>query len=73
MADFVQLDSEHIKEYSYDKASRVLTLVFHLGGTYEYSDVPSNLVYAFANAPSKGAFFHGNIRGRFTFTKYEDV
>lgn len=48
--------SSNVKARGYDIASRTLRIQFTNGSTYEYDDVPPEVVAQFDNAKSKGAF-----------------
>lgn len=60
------LGSSYIKDHSYDPKARELSITFHSGKSFTYSDVPSHIATGLRDAPSKGQFFHGKIRGNFT-------
>ena len=62
--------SSNIKAISYDKNSDTLAVKFVDNDIYEYSDVPSAIYSAFLIAPSKGRFFHQNIRDVYNSVKF---
>jgi len=39
-----------------------LSITFVNGRTYEYEDVPENILDALISAPSAGQYFHANIK-----------
>ncbi len=39
-----------------------LYIAFHSGGLYSYSGVPASVYSALLSAPSKGRYFHANIK-----------
>ena len=45
--------------------SGTLSVWFHKSGRYDYYGVPESVYRAFLAAPSKGEFFHDNIRDRY--------
>lgn len=47
----------------------VLEIQFHSGGVYQYFQVPERIHSGLINAPSKGTFFHQNIRGAFRYAR----
>lgn len=51
-----------IESYDYDKNMRVLMLRFQSGRVVALQDVTSDTVADFEDAPSKGKFFHSNLR-----------
>ena len=55
--------STMIKSYGYDMDSRTLEIEFERDGAiFSYLDVPVDIYYQFAEAYSKGSFFHYNIK-----------
>ena len=61
--------SSNIKAIAYDKNNDTLAVKFVDDDVYEYSDVPSAIYSAFLIAPSKGRFFHQNIRDVYNSVK----
>lgn len=61
--------SSNIKAIFYDKNNDTLAVKFLDDDVYEYSDVPSAIYSAFLIAPSKGRFFHQNIRDVYNSVK----
>lgn len=57
-----KLESSAIQEVIYDENSRLLTVVFHHGGAYDYPDVPKEKVLGLIHADSCGKYFHREIR-----------
>lgn len=66
---WVPVVSSNIKAISYDKNSDTLAVKFVDNDVYEYSNVPSAIYSAFLIAPSKGRFFHQNIRDVYNSVK----
>ncbi len=56
------MPSTVIRDFSYNVATRQLVVTFTTGRVYAYADVPSDVVGAFRNSPSKGRFFNQEIR-----------
>jgi hypothetical protein len=56
----------------YDVTTQSLWLEFRNGAVYCYFPVPQPLYQALLEAPSKGAYFNRNIRGRFQYRKELD-
>lgn len=63
------INSTAIRFVEYRAQSQELDITFESGGTYTYFDVPDSLYKAFLSAPSKGQFFHKNIRDKFRSSK----
>ena len=61
--------SSNIQAVRYNKAEEILHIRFRDGGIYEFIDVPSNIYLGFMTSPSKGKYFHANIRGVFQSTR----
>lgn len=52
-----------------EEKSGVLVITFLSGTTYTYADVPESIWKAFLSAPSRGKFFHKNIRMAYDYTQ----
>lgn len=63
------VESSVIRSVGYDPATETLEIEFHHGGIYVYANVPPSVFEALLAAPSKGSFFHDNIKDRFVFTR----
>jgi len=57
----------------YDDVAQRLHLQFRSRAVYYYSGVPTDIYQSLFSAPSKGAYFNRNIRGRFPFQKLLDL
>lgn len=53
----------------YDHGTQLLRLQFHSRTVYYYYGVSVDVYQSLLLAPSKGAYFNRNIRGRFPFQK----
>ena len=62
-------ESSNIARIGYDNDNKELRVDFKAGGSYLYSNVPSQLYENMVKAPSKGKFFHSSIKNVFKFTK----
>lgn len=58
-------NSSNIRSYGYDATRKVLAVEFLSGQIRHFAGVPPELWEAFTKAPSKGAFFHRAVRGKF--------
>jgi hypothetical protein len=58
--DFIAVTSSNIQAYAVDGST--LYLQFKGGETYAYHLLPDTVTQGFADASSKGEFFHGQIR-----------
>lgn len=61
--------SSNVAGFTYDQASRVLTVEFKNGTRYSYYDVPEGLFDGMKAAPSKGQFLAQNIKGKFRYAR----
>lgn len=59
----ISVDSSNLESVGY--VNGTLHIQFHSGGLYEYTNVPASLYQGLMSAPSKGRYFHANIRGRY--------
>ena len=60
------LNSNFLKEATYNAGSRMLTVVFKNGRTYTYQGVDQSIYQGLISADSSSRFFGTNIRGKFT-------
>jgi len=58
-----------IRSFSYDAASRALTVVFRSGRRYAYNEVPLETSQAMQAAFSKNEFFNAHVRSHFRFIR----
>lgn len=63
--DTFQLSSSLLAEASYDDEEQTLTLVFQNGRSYDYENVPPNLVQELKQATSPGRFWNFYLKGRY--------
>jgi lysyl-tRNA synthetase class 2 len=61
--------STAIKSFDYDQDKKILKVEFNHGGIYLYHDLPLAVYKDFQAAPSKGQFFVGQIRDKYSFDK----
>ncbi len=61
------MPSTAIRAFTYNEATRRLTVIFVSGRRYVYDDVPPDVADAFARAESRGGFFNREIRDRYRF------
>jgi hypothetical protein len=65
----VQVDllflSSVLHSAAYEQATRVLTLVFKTGKTYDYAGVPLMVYQALVTAKSPGTYYSRNIKGKY--------
>lgn len=62
--------SSNIKSVGHDDLNAVLEVEFNTGRVYRYSGVSRFVFNDFLGAPSKGRYFHSQIKGVF---EYEEV
>ena len=63
----VQVISSSISDVEYEVGSKVMTVKFKNGRTYEYANVPREVFQELLTSDSKGRFFNQNIRDNYTF------
>ncbi len=63
------LTSSNLSAYEYLPDTRVLRIRFKSGRTYQYSDVPSQVVLDLEAASSPGSFFSASIKNSFSYTQ----
>jgi lysyl-tRNA synthetase class 2 len=61
--------STAIKSFDYDEEKKILKVEFNHGGIYLYHDIPFAVYKDFQSSPSKGQFFAGQIRDKYSFDK----
>ncbi|MET0969671.1 MAG: KTSC domain-containing protein [Tardiphaga sp.] len=61
------MPSTVIRYHTYDTQTRDLTITFVSGRRYVYAKVPPRVAAAFAQAPSRGAWFNHHIRDHFAY------
>jgi hypothetical protein len=66
---FPSFTSSNIASIRYEDAQMILEVTFHNGGTYEYFDVPSQVIEEFMSADSKGGFLAARIKGHYRYSK----
>jgi len=68
----VLVDSTTLASAGHDARSAVLELQFRSGAVYQYFAVPPAVYQNLLWAPSKGAYFNRNIRGRYPYQRIVD-
>ncbi len=63
------LSSSNLSAYEYDPDRRLLRIRFKSGRTYQYSDVPSQIVLDLEAASSPGSFFSTSIKNAFSYQR----
>jgi hypothetical protein len=61
--------SSMFDSHNYDPDSRVLTVQFKNGATYQHADVPADKFEAFVGAASPGQFYNARIQPNHPGTK----
>lgn len=67
------VNSTTLRSAGYDAHSAVLELQFHHGAVYQYFLVPKRVYRGLLAAPSKGGYFHQNIRRRYLYQRVQDT
>ena len=60
------LNSNFLKEATYNATTRMLTVICTNGRTYSYKNVDQSIYQGLISADSSSRFFGANIRGKFT-------
>jgi hypothetical protein len=61
--------SSNIEKFRYDNQTRILTVVFNNGGTYNYYDVPENVFTGMKSAESKGSYLSANVKKKYRYAR----
>lgn len=61
------VESTILATVGYDETRKLLQLEFGSGTVYLYIGVPAAVCQALLDAPSKGRYFNGVIRGRYPY------
>lgn len=61
--------SSRILKMSYIKSKKLLTITFNSGATYEYYDVPTEVIDGNTQADSLGKYFDKNIKGIYNYRR----
>lgn len=69
LLSWTPMRSSNIRHFSYAPATRVLTVVFNQGRTYEYYEVPRELFEGWKQAASAGRYHHQWIVGRYQYQR----
>lgn len=64
--------SSNISALAYNTEAGELRVQFKSGDTYNYSGVPPETFDAMMKSPSKGGYFHKNIKASYKWNKVED-
>ena len=64
--------SSLITSIAYDKAKKILEIVFCQGGIYEYQKVGKRKYLKLISSPSTGEYFNKNIRGVHTYERVRE-
>ena len=65
----IMVVSSDLASVGYDMATKILEIEFHDGSVYDYFDVPAQIHNELMSAPSKGGYFHRNIKNRFGYQR----
>lgn len=69
MPEMHDVDSSNIEAIGYDRDRQELHVRFLQSGTYLYFGVDEAVFDSFLGAPSKGTFFHENVRDQYPFER----
>ena len=69
----VLVESTLLASAGHDARAAVLELQFRNGAVYQYFLVPRRIYRDLLRAPSKGGYFHQNIRGRYPYQRIQDA
>ena len=65
----IALRSSNLRSLEYEASNRLLTIEFHSGRVYRYSNVPETIVQGLLRAYSAGRYFHQWIRSRYAYDR----
>lgn len=65
--NMIPVSSSDLSSVGYENGT--LYIAFHSGGLYSYSGVPEHIYSALLDAPSKGKFFHANIKNVYAYRR----
>lgn len=57
--------TSHIDGFGYNSISKVLTVKYASGSSYNFTGVPLSVWIGLKAAPSKGKYMNANIKGKF--------
>jgi hypothetical protein len=63
------VQSSNIDSIGYDPEENILQIKFNSGGIYNYHNVPRRVYTTLLAAPSKGKYFHSDIKSKFKYVK----
>jgi len=63
------MPSSVVKHYLYFPETEILRIIYQSGAVYDYLKVPTDIVYQFKEAKSKGRFLNMVIKPRFQYHK----
>lgn len=64
-------NSRNISEIGYDPETRTLEVAFRNGNVYRYRDVDAERHKALMSAPSRGAYLHAYIKGKYPHSQVD--
>lgn len=67
--NMIPVSSSNIASVGYENGT--LYIRFHSGGLYEYTNVPAALYQGLMSAPSKGRYFHANIKCSYAYRRID--
>ncbi len=65
----ISVYSSNLASVGYEASTSTLEIEFHSGSVYQYYGVPERVFQELVDAPSKGKYFHRNIRNRYSYTQ----
>jgi len=63
--EWIPVRSDYLAAYRYDPSRLYLDIRFKNGAEWRYKGATPRFLQTFLEAPSKGKFFHKNIKGHF--------
>jgi len=66
------VQSSNLRSVGYDPMTKTLEIEFHSGGIYQHSNVSEPIHSALISTPSKGKYFGGYIKDRFSTRKIRE-
>ena len=63
------IDSSAVKRLLYDAETKTARVTFPSGHSYEYYNIPEDIMYYWSLADSLGKYFNANIKGQYSYAR----
>jgi len=65
----IPVSSSNLTSVGYEPSRQILEILFHSGGLYQYSGVPTNIYHGLMSASSHGKYFHQFIKNVYPYRR----